>query len=76
MTKRVITFLVSADHVHSDYRFQNKEVKVRQDVDGYFATSDGLGCSKTYRTAEAAARSLFADNACTNIRLTEVSREG
>jgi hypothetical protein len=69
ITNMATTYRVTADHVHPDYRFQDKEVKAHKDSDGYYATSSGLGCSKTYRTADAAVRSLFADQACTNIRV-------
>lgn len=62
---------VTADHVHPDYCFNDLPVLVSQDAEGFSATARGLGCGKTAPTAKAAIHSLFSDNACTNVRISE-----
>lgn len=64
-------FVVCADHVFPRFAFTNHPVRAKRDrYDGtWYATSDGLGCSKNYRTARDAAVSLFLDNACTHVRV-------
>lgn len=68
-----LTYKVSASHVSPRFTFTDHAVTVKEAPGhpGFWhATAVNLGCSKDYSTAEAAARSLFEDNACTNIRIT------
>ena len=67
-----LRYTVSADHVSPRFTFVRHEAIATPSPgrEGFwFATSDGLGCSKDYRSADSAVRSLFEANACTNIRL-------
>jgi hypothetical protein len=73
---KIKTYLVSADHRSPRWQFKDKPVSVKPSPgrDGFwYATSDGLGCSKDYDSQERAARSLFIDNACTNIRVSAMT---
>ena len=72
-----LRYQVSADHVSPRYRFVRHEAVAKRSPgrEGYwFATSDGLGCSKDYSSPDAAVRSLFQANACTNIRLYDAGQ--
>jgi hypothetical protein len=58
-------WLVSADHVHPDYRFQDTETRVRVYEDGTaIAQHPKLGCGKMGNDLGAAICSLFRDHAC------------
>jgi S-formylglutathione hydrolase FrmB len=64
------TYLVTADHVVAKYACRDLPVVVTDDGEyGFYANARGYGCSKNYKTAETAIRSLFADHACTNVRI-------
>lgn len=67
-----LKYTVSADHVSPRFTFV-RHPAVAKEAPGrpgfWYATADNLGCSKDYATADAAVRSLFQANACTNIRL-------
>lgn len=70
-----IKYAVSANHVSPRWQFTDHEAvaKPAPGRDGFwFATSDGLGCSKDYRSPEAAVKALFQAEACTAIVLREV----
>lgn len=70
-------FLVSADHVVALHACTDREAECSpyrcQGMDNvlWSATMIGYGCSKAYRTPEAAIREMLADHACTNIRIRE-----
>lgn len=71
---RMMTYIneqvtVDADHVHPDYWFRDTIVKTFGMDDGWYATHPKLGCSKTYPTQRDAVRGLFADHACTNVKI-------
>lgn len=70
MSRIVHTYLVSADHVVPKYAFQDTQVRVVEDGEHGFYATHALGCSKHYATAEQAAKAMFYDNACTNVRAT------
>lgn len=67
-------FLVSADHVSPNYRFDRHQVRVSRDrYEGkFYADSAKLGCGKNYSTPHRAITALFGDHACTFIRVESV----
>jgi hypothetical protein len=68
-------YLVSADHVSPNYRFQDSETRVRIYEDGTaFATHPKLGCGKTYSSAADAICGLFQDHACFMIKYREKAK--
>jgi hypothetical protein len=65
MRSRDIVCLVSAQHRHPDYCFQDTEVKVRVYEDGTaIARHPDLGCGKTGIDTNDAIDLLFHDHAC------------
>ncbi len=73
MTDRTrTTYLVSADHVVAEYACRDLPVVVTDDGEyGFYANASGYGMSKNYKTAESAIRSMLADHACTNVRISK-----
>jgi hypothetical protein len=71
----MIKYYVSADHVSSRFTFRNELVTVKESPGrpGYWYANGKLGCSKDYSSADRAARAMFEDNACTNIRVTNAA---
>jgi hypothetical protein len=70
------TFLVSADHVSPNYRFERHEVRVSRDrYEGkFYADAGRLGCGKLYSTPHKAITGLFGDHACTFIRVESAAQ--
>jgi hypothetical protein len=69
-------YLVTAAHVSPNWCFKDHPATAKQSpgLPGkWFATSDRLGCSRDYDTAEMAVRSLFYANACHSVRLVLVT---
>lgn len=71
-------YSVTASHSHPDFAANDKPVLVSQDsIDGtWSATASRLGSGKSAPTPEAAIRSLFRDNACTDISITGPTQSG
>lgn len=71
-------FTVTASHSHPDFAAKDKPVLVSQDrIDGsWSATASRLGSGKSAATPEAAIRSLFRDNACTDVTITGPIKSG
>lgn len=67
-------FKVTASHVSPRFCFTDEIVRVKPSPgrDGFWYATGELGCSKDYSSPERAARSMFEDNACTNIRVVAV----
>lgn len=68
-------YTVSARHASPRFAFTDHEAvaKPSPGLPGkWYATSDGLGCSKDYNSPEAAVRSLFTASACTSIVIKEL----
>lgn len=67
-------FHVTASHVAASWCFTDHPAiaKPSPGLPGkWYATSDRLGCSRDYDTPEAAVKSLFHANACSNVRLVQ-----
>jgi len=71
-------YTVSADHSSPEYVARAKPVLVTQDkIDGsWCATTNKLGCGKSYGTIDAAIRGLFQDHACHNIAIIGPIKSG
>lgn len=67
-------YSVTAKHVSPRYTFVGEIVEAKEAPghDGYWYAKGSLGCSKDYSSPERAVRSLFEDNACTAITVTEI----
>ncbi len=69
-------YLVTAAHVSPNWCFKDHPAVAKQSpgLPGkWYATSDGLGCSRDCDTAEMAVRSLFYANACHGVKLVLVT---
>lgn len=88
MTNETRTFEVTADHVAPQYAAARELVRLSWDSGyvaapagsqpeqprgGWFATNGKRGCGRTLATPEAAIRSLYSNDGCTNIRAVEVA---
>lgn len=73
------TFLVSADHVVAKYRLVDAVVEVTyRDYRGhggqeeFYWSKQPFGCSKSYRTAEAAIQGMLYENGCTRVLIKAI----
>ncbi len=67
-------FLVTAEHISEKYACSDLEVVAKEYTDGtdnppWYVSIRTYGCSKNYKTPEAAIRGMLLDHACFNIKI-------